>query len=168
MYSFKPTFHQNSARTAASTVARPAEMDYDQETMHLSTHLVFSGQCREAFEFYARTLGGTIEGMLAYGDTPAAAEMPADWSAKIVHATLSFGGQKLMGADVLARHYERPQGFYVLLSEEPAKARAVFEALAEGGTVKMPLQETFWSPAFGVVVDRFGIPWEINAEAAEG
>ena len=136
--------------------------------MDLGTHLVFSGQCREAFEFYARTLGGTIEGMLAYGDTPAASGMPADWSAKIVHATLSIGCQKLMGADVLPKDYERPQGFYVLLNEEPSKVRAVFEALAEGGSVRMPLQKTFWSPAFGVVVDRFGIPWEINAEVAEG
>ena len=143
-------------------------MNYDQETMDLGTHLIFSGQCREAFEFYARTLGGTIEGMFAYGETPAAAEMPADWSAKIVHATLSIGGRKLMGADVLPKDYDRPQGFYVLLNEEPAKAKAIFEAIAEGGTVKMPLQKTFWSPAFGVVVDRFGIPWEINAEIAEG
>jgi PhnB protein len=135
--------------------------------MDLGTHLVFAGQCREAFEFYARTLGGTIESMFAYGDTPAASTMPADWSAKIVHATLDIGGRKLMGADVLPAHYERPQGFYVLLHEAPAKARAIFEALAEGGSVKMPLQKTFWSPAFGVVVDRFGIPWEINAEAAE-
>jgi PhnB protein len=143
-------------------------MNYDQETMDLGTHLIFSGQCREAFEFYARTLGGTIEGMVAYGDTPAASGVPADWSTKIVHATLSIGGRKLMGADVLPKDYDRPQGFYVLLNEEPAKAKAIFEAIAEGGTVKMPLQKTFWSPAFGVVVDRFGIPWEINAEIAEG
>ena len=72
----------------------------------------------------------------------------------------------MMGADVLPKDYERPQRFYVLLNEAPASARAVFEALAEGGSVKMPLQRTFWSPAFGVIVDRFGIPWEINAEVA--
>ena len=65
------------------------------------------------------------------------------------------------------KDYERPQGFYVLLNEEPAKVKAIFDALAEGGSVKMPLEQTFWSPAFGVVVDRFGIPWEINAEAAK-
>ena len=143
-------------------------MNYDMETMDIGTHLIFSGQCREAFEFYARTLGGTIEGMLAYGDTSSASGMPADWSTKIVHATLRIGGRKLMGADVLPKDYERPQGFYVLVNVEPVKARAVFEALAEGGSVKMPLEKTFWSPAFGVVVDRFGIPWEINAEVAEG
>jgi PhnB protein len=142
-------------------------MNYKRATMDLGTHLVFAGQCQEAFEFYARTLGGTIEGMLAYGDTPMASTVPADWSAKIVHATLSIGGRKLMGADVLPKDYERPQGFYVLLNEEPAKVKAIFEALAERGSVKMPLEKTFWSPAFGVVVDRFGIPWEINAEAAE-
>ena len=134
--------------------------------MDIGTHLVFSGQCKEAFEFYARTLGGTIEGMLAYGDTPMESSVPAEWSAKIVHATLNIDGRKLMGADVLPKDYERPQGFYVLLNEEPAKVKAIFDALAEGGSVKMPLEQTFWSPAFGVVVDRFGIPWEINAEAA--
>lgn len=140
-------------------------MNYNRETMELGTHLVFSGQCREAFEFYARTLGGTIEGMLAYGDTPMASAVPPDWGAKIVHATLDIDGRKLMGADVLPKDYERPQGFYVLLTEAPTEVKAIFAALAEGGSVKMPLQETFWSPAFGVVVDRFGIPWEINAEA---
>jgi len=143
-------------------------MSYDEETMDIGTHLIFSGQCREAFEFYARTLGGTIEGMLAYGDTPSSSGMPADWSTKIAHATLRIGGRKLMGADVLPKDYERPQGFYVLVNAEPAKASALFEALAEGGSVKMPLEKTFWSPAFGVVVDRFGIPWEVNAEVARG
>ncbi|HET6585419.1 MAG TPA: VOC family protein [Nannocystaceae bacterium] len=133
--------------------------------MELGTHLVFSGRCREAFEFYARVFGGTIEGMLAYGDTPMASSVPAEWSAKIVHATLSIDGRKLMGADVLPEDYARPQGFYALFTDEPTKVKAIFEALADGGSVKMPLQATFWSPAFGVVVDRFGVPWEINAEA---
>ena len=88
-----------------------------------------------------------------------AAEVPADWQTKIVHATLDIGGRSLMGADVLPDDYLPPQGFYVLLNLEPSKAKVVFEALSKGGRVKMPLQETFSSPAFGVVVDQFGIPW---------
>ena len=142
-------------------------MNYDRETMDIGTHLIFSGQCKEAFELYARTLGGTIVGMLTYSETPMASGVPADWSAKVVHATLSIGGRKLMGADVLPKDYERPQGFYVLVNVEPANAKQIFDALAEGGSVKMALHETFWSPAFGVVVDRFGTPWEINAEVGQ-
>jgi uncharacterized glyoxalase superfamily protein PhnB len=133
--------------------------------MDLGTHLIFDGRCREAFAFYARTLGGTIEGMLAYGDTPMAAEVPPDWASKIVHATLDVRGRKLMGADVLPKDYAQPGGFYLLVNVLPANATAVFEALSEGGRVVMPLQQTFWSPAFGVAVDRFGLPGEISAEA---
>ncbi len=132
--------------------------------MGLTAHLSFSGQCREAFSFYAELFGGDLM-MLTYGDTPMATEVPADWGEKIVHATLSFDGCELAGSDVQREHYRRPQGFSVLVDVEGVeKARRIFTALADGGSVSMPVQETFWSPAFGVVVDRFGIPWEINGK----
>jgi PhnB protein len=132
--------------------------------MALTAHVSYSGQCREAFRFYAQLFGGELM-MLAYGDTPMAKEVPADWAEKIVHATLSFDGCELAGSDVQQEHYRRPQGFSVLADVEGVeKARRIFTALAEGGSVAMPMQETFWSPAFGVLVDRFGIPWEINGK----
>jgi PhnB protein len=134
--------------------------------MALTAHLSYSGQCREAFNFYAQLFGGELM-MLAYGDTPMAKEVPAEWSDKIVHATLSFDGCELAGTDVQSVYYRRPQGFSVLVDVEGVeKARRIFTALGEGGSVEMPMQETFWSPAFGVLTDRFGIPWEINGKSS--
>lgn len=130
--------------------------------MKLSLHLTFAGQCEAAFKFYERALGGTELLLHRYGDSPAGAELPPDWGGKIVHGSLTVGGQVLMGADVPAR-YRAPQGFFAFLScRDAAEAERVFAALAEGGTIDMPLQKTFWSPCFGVLVDQFGIPWEIT------
>ncbi len=133
--------------------------------MAMTAHLSYSGHCREAFKFYAQLFGGDLR-MLAYGDTPMAKQVPTEWSEKIVHATLSFDGSELAGSDVPSDHYRRPQGFSVLVDVEGVEeARRIFTALAEGGSVALPMQETFWSPAFGVLTDRFGIPWEINGKS---
>jgi PhnB protein len=126
--------------------------------MELCPHLTFDGRCREAFEFYARTFSGTIATMMRYADSPM--DVPAEWREKIIHATMHVGGRVLAGADIVPDRYERPQGFYVVLAVP--NPQPVFDALAEGGNVLMPLQKTFWAESFGVVVDRFGIPWEIT------
>jgi PhnB protein len=133
--------------------------------MALSPHLSFPGQCEEAFNFYVRLFGGELT-MLAYRDTPMAQEVSPEWREKIVHATLSFNGCTLAGSDPRPEHYRRPQGFSVLIDVEGVEnAHRIFSALAERGSVDLPMQQTFWSPAFGVLVDRFGIPWEINGTA---
>jgi PhnB protein len=135
--------------------------------MKLNPHLSFSGQCEAAFSFYQRLFGGKCVTMLKYGDSPMAEQVPPEWRGKIVHATLTAADFVLMGADVLPGHYERPQGFAVMLGmDNPADAERIYHALAENGKVQMPLQKTFWADAFGVVVDRFGIPWEINCKQA--
>lgn len=137
--------------------------------MKLSTHLVFGGQCQAAFKFYERCLGGEILTMLTYGDSPTAEQVPLEWRGKIAHATLKIGDGTLMGADVLPEQYERPKGFHVLLAmEDPAEAERIFGALAENGTVPMPLQETFWAARFGVLVDRYGISWEVQCGIVAG
>jgi PhnB protein len=136
-------------------------------SMALSAHLSYLGQCEEAFNFYAELFGGQLM-MLAYRDTPMAQEVPAEWREKIVHATLSFNGCTLAGSDVQLAHYRRPQGFSVLADVEGVdNANRIFSALAERGRVEMPMQETFWSPVFGVLVDRFDIPWEINGVSSD-
>jgi PhnB protein len=128
--------------------------------MRIGTHLTFGGQCADAFRFYERLLGGKLD-MLAYGDSPMAAEVAPEERGWIVHATLSVGSAQLMGADV--HGHEPARGFFALLAADDLNAaERIFAALADGGEVRMPLQKTFWSPAFGVVVDRFGTPWEIT------
>ena len=125
--------------------------------------LVFNGECDAAFAFYQQCLGGTVTFRLTWGDSPMAAQAPAEWRDKIVHATLTVGGTPLSGADVLPGVYERPQGFQIQLDlDDPAAAERIFTQLADGGRVIVPLQQTFWAERFGAVVDRFGIPWGIN------
>jgi PhnB protein len=133
--------------------------------MAFTPHVSYSGRCREAFELYAQLFAGELF-LLAYRDTPMAAQVPPEWADKIVHGTLRFRGGELAGSDVLPEHYRKPQGFSVLAEVEGvAEARRVFNGLAAGGSVVMPIAEQFWSPAFGVLVDRFDVPWEINGRA---
>ncbi len=133
--------------------------------MKLNSLLSFSGQCEAAFKFYERCLGGNIVTMLTYGNSPTGEPVPREWQQKILHATLTVGDNVLMGGDVLPEQYEQPKGFQILIGiNDPLDAERIFQALAEHGTVQMPLQKTFWAVRFGVLVDQFGIPWVINCE----
>jgi len=131
--------------------------------MQTSTHLHFNGNCREAFDFYAKTLGGKIVFAMTYGEAPGAEKTSAESRNKIIHARIDFGGQFLLGADMPGEHYHTPQGFNVMAAvEQPAEAERIFRTLAEGGKVTMPVQETFWAHRFGMCTDRFGTPWMVN------
>ncbi len=131
--------------------------------MRWNPHLTFNGQCETAFKFYEKCLGGTIVMMMPYGDSPMAEQAPPDWRNKILHATFALGDQILTGGDASPASYVRPQGFSILLNVAAAEeAERVFEMLAEKGEVQMPIQETFWTLRFGMLVDRFGTPWMIN------
>lgn len=131
--------------------------------VEVTPHLVFCGQCEEAFNFYEQLLAGKIVSMVTWGQSPMVEQVPEHWRDKILHASLTLPGAALVGADVLPEHYERPKGFYVLLGvDDPTDAERIFGSLAEDGAVAMPIQQTFWSIRFGVVVDRFGIPWEVS------
>lgn len=131
--------------------------------MKIVAHLTFDGQCRAAFDFYQRCFGGTFETLLTYGESPMAAQAPPEWRDKILHVTLNIGDSVLMGADTLPGQYEVKSGIYVAIQlSDIEEAERIYTELAEGGMVRMPLQETFWAPRYGALVDRFGTPWEIN------
>lgn len=133
--------------------------------MQLNAYLLFPGECEEAFKFYEKSLGGKIEAMMTHAGTPMEAHVPPEWRGKILHAKLVVGNTELMGSDAPPGRYEKPSGFSVSLGlHDPAEADRIFQALAENGTVKMPIQKTFWAARFGMLVDRFGIPWMINCE----
>jgi PhnB protein len=136
--------------------------------MRISPHLCFDGQCREAMQFYQRILGGTIQTMLTYGESPMASSTDPRWHERIVHATLVLDEIELTGVDVISGPYHRPQGFFITLTVDGvARAQDVFNSLAEGGSIQVPFASTFWSPGFGVLVDRFSIPWEINTTGGQ-
>lgn len=136
--------------------------------MQLNPYLLFAGHCEEAFTFYAKCLGGKIEAMMHYEASPCSKGTPEEWRKKIMHARLSVGDAVLMGSDAPPERQEKPQGFSVSIQvKQPAEADRIFHALADNGTVRMPIQETFWAVRFGMLVDRFGIPWMINCPRSE-
>ncbi len=131
--------------------------------MKWNPFLTFNGQCQAAFEFYARCFGGEIVTLMKWGDERGTGLAPLEWAGKIMHATLVAGGNVLSGADV--PEYEPPKGFRLQFNiDDVAEAKRIFHALAESGSIEMPLQETFWAVAYGHVTDRFGVPWAINCE----
>ena len=133
--------------------------------MEFTPYLNFNGTGRQAFTFYQEVLGGTIDRMQTHGDSPMKDHVPPNWQDKIMHATLNVDGKTLMGSDAPAEHYTPAQGIYVSVGVPTAAEGArIFKALAEGGKVSMPFSQTFWSPGFGMLVDRFGTPWMINSQ----
>lgn len=141
--------------------------------MKIVTSLSFTGDCREAFEFYARVLGGRITAAMTYGDGPP--DMPVDpkYRDQLMHCWLEVGDQAIMGSDGIpefAPSYGKPRnGFDVTLhTADKAEAERWYRELSQGGVAGMPFGETFWSPGFGMLTDRFGVPWMVNTIPAEG
>jgi PhnB protein len=134
--------------------------------MQLNPYLFFNGQCEAAFKFYEQTLGGKIEAMIPHAGTPAEGQITPEWRDKIMHARMAVGNTLLMASDAPPDHSDGAmRGFRVNLAiEDPQEAERIFQELSEGGTVQMPIQQTFWALRFGMLVDRFGTPWMINCE----
>src|SRR6476620_10376591 len=107
-------------------------------------YLSFNGQCDAAFRLCEKCLRGKITFIQKYGESPMAEQIPAEFRARIMHATLTMSDQVLQGADVLPEQYQKPQGMTITLAMNDAvEAERVFAALAENGLVQMPLTETF-------------------------
>ena len=135
--------------------------------MQVNPYLSFDGQCEAAFKFYEQCLGGQLGALFRYAGTPLADQVSPDWQDKVMHGSLTIGQVVLMGGDVA--RYEAPRGFSLSLQiRGTAEAERVFRELGEGGSVTLPLQKTFWAARFGMLVDRFGIPWLINCEESDG
>ena len=133
--------------------------------MKINPYLLFDGCCEAAFKFYADCFGTTINAMLPNRGSPVADETPPERLDQILHANMMVGDVMLMGSDAPPERYQRPQGIVVAIGvAEPAEAERVFAALAQGGTVTMPIGETFWALRFGMLIDRFGIPWMVNCD----
>ncbi len=135
--------------------------------MQANPYLNFNGDCAAAFKFYERCLGGKIEAIRTHGESPIADQVPPAWRDTVLHARLTLDNTVLMGSDSPPEHYEKPQGLYVSLQiDTAAEAERIFQELAQGGRVTMPIDKTFWAERFGMLVDRFGIPWMVNCEGA--
>lgn len=135
--------------------------------MKLDAYVMFDGTCEEAFRLYAKALGGTIVMMSHYRDAPkGSGPAPTAETANLVmHARLKVGDRFLMGSDAPKQFAEKPQGFSVTVSTDtPEEADRIWAVLAEGANIRMAPAETFWAKRFGMLTDRYGIPWMINCE----
>ncbi len=132
--------------------------------MKLNPYLSFHGNCAEAFRFYEAALGGKIELLLSHRNAPGAEQTPPEWLDKVMHASMLVGDQVLMGSDgPPGASQEGMTGFSVSLQvDTPEQAERFFAALSPGATIHMALQPTFWAQRFGMLSDRFGVPWMIN------
>jgi PhnB protein len=138
-----------------------------EDSMAFHPYLFFGGNCREAFTRYQEIFGGELV-LLSMKDVPSDEPVPAAQADLIMHAALTFEDSLLMGSDDPTTDSFGPvQGMQVNYSvADVDEAKRVFEALADGGEVTMPIAETFWSPMFGMCIDRYGTPWMVGADAA--
>ena len=131
--------------------------------MQVNPYLFYNGNCEEALKYYQKVLNAEIEAILPYESGPADMPTPPEYKKKVMHAKITIDGEVLMASDAPPGHFKPAQGFSVALAvENPADAERRFNALAEGGTVRMPFAKTFFSNGFGMCVDKFGIPWMVN------
>ena len=136
----------------------------------IQPYLMFGGRCEEALEFYRTALGAQIDMLMRFSespDPPPPGMLPPGFENKIMHASFRIAGNVLMasdGCEVGAQF----KGFSLSISvATEAEADHYFAALSDGGQVQMPLAQTFWSPKFGMLTDRFGIGWMVNVVTAE-
>lgn len=135
--------------------------------MPFHPYLFFSGNCREAFTRYHEIFGGDLS-LLPMADAPSDQAVPPEQAELIMHAALSFGDNLLMASDDPTGDGGPVKGMSVNYTvDDGAEAERVFGLLADGGEVTMPIGETFWSPNFGMCVDRFGTPWMVSVEGTD-
>ena len=134
----------------------------------MQPYLSFDGNAAEALAFYARALGGQIVFQSTVGESPMASELPPQSHGRLMHACLQARGLELMASDTLpGQSFEGHKGYALAVQGRDAtEGEALFDALSEGGTVTMPYGPTFWAQGFGMLVDRFGVPWMVNVDAA--
>lgn len=127
-------------------------------------YLYLSGQCDEALAFYQQHLGATISMLIRFNESPKPlpTDLPDGYEDKVMHCEFSVGDMSIMASDGCKESTGEFRGFSLTLTiADEAYARQAFQALSEGGEVNMPLSETFWSPLYGQVTDKFGISWMI-------
>jgi len=131
--------------------------------MKLNVYVNFRGTCADAFRYYEKHLGGTVTSMVTHAQAPVPSPLGSDWQDKVLHGRMRIGDTELMAADIPSAEAMR-SAYLTLRVDSIAEAERVFSALADGGSVLMPIQETFFAPRFGQVRDRFGVNWMILHE----
>ncbi|WP_255990133.1 VOC family protein [Chitinolyticbacter albus] len=133
--------------------------------MQVQNYLFFAGRCEEALAFYHDVLGAQIGYLMRFSDAPEGQQGDVAWREKVMHANVTIGETQLMASDGMPSQPVAMSGFSLSLSPATQEeGRRLFDALAEGGEVQMPYGPTFWAQGFGMLRDRFGVPWMVNVE----
>lgn len=140
-------------------------------TVRLIPYLVMDGNAKEAIQFYEKALEAQVHFIQTFGEMPENPEfpLPADAMERVSHATIKVGETELMLSDTFPGqpHQSGTQVTICITTDDAEKARKFFDALQDGGQVGMPLQETFFSPAYGNLTDKFGVTFQIFAEGKQ-
>ncbi len=133
--------------------------------MQVNTYLNFPGNCEAALHFYEKTLGAQIKFIMPVQGSPIESDMPPEMASKVLHASFELAGNTYMASDMSQDPASGMKGFAMSIStSDPDEAERLFDLLAQGGQVTMPLQQTFWALRFGSLIDQFGTPWMMNCE----
>jgi len=132
----------------------------------LTPYLTYGGNCKEAFDYYQRHIGATDVQVMTFRGSPMEPDTPEHWRDKVMHACLQVGGSMLMASDCMpGQPFDGMKNVSIVLhAGSDADARRLFDALAAGGTITMPLGPTFWATSFGMCTDQFGAGWMVMHE----
>jgi PhnB protein len=135
--------------------------------MKVQAYLSFAGRCEEALEFYKKSVGAEVSGLMRWKESPdTAMKAPPGYEEKIMNAAFRIGETDLMADDGMGAKEAEFKGMTLVIEvPDDVEAKRVFTALGEGGNVQMPLMKTFWTSSFGMLTDKFGVPWMVNVEA---
>jgi len=135
--------------------------------MNVQPYLMFGGRCQEAADFYGNALGAKVQMAIHFKDSPDQSMVTPDNRDKVMHMRLRIGDSIMLLSDGRCGGNPTFDGFSMSINvDSAAEAERYFAALSEGGKVQMPLTRTFFSPAFGMLADRFGVSWMIHVETS--
>ena len=136
--------------------------------MKVQAYITFGGRCEEALEFYTKSIGAEVTGLMRWKESPEAdMKGPPGWEEKVMNAAFRIGESQLMADDGMGDRTVEFKGMTLAIEvADDAEARRVFTALGEAGNVTMPLMKTFWTSSFGMLTDKFGVPWMVNVADA--
>ncbi len=137
--------------------------------MKVQAYITFGGRCEEALEFYKKSIGAEVTGLMRWKENPDKnMKLPPGHEEKVMNAAFRIGETQLMADDGMGDKAAEFKGMTLAIdAADDAEAKRVFTALGEGGKVTMPLMKTFWTSSFGMLTDKFGVPWMVNVAAAK-
>ena len=137
--------------------------------MKVQVYITFGGRCEEALEFYKKSIGAEITGLLRWKESPdKSIKTPPGYEEKVMNAAFRIRETELMADDGMGEASAQFKGMTLAIEVvDDAEAKRIFIALGEGGIVTMPLAKTFWTSSFGMLTDKFGVPWMVNVSASK-